>query len=221
MDMYGDSIKLKGGGGIVPNERETEIRELAIKIFQRTLDFTFKADADPAVIDELVASEPFQYYIEQATKQYDKRTKALAVNKNYPVIEIKADGKSGMMGGAYCLCFVYSKHKGNFVLKGYMREVEEYLKKNYTHYFCNFSLWYMGTHRDIWHFWKKSIGVHTPCKYKKGVKKNDLMFNVRPYSDWSWNVSKKEYKKQQKEADEKELRFKRMPKRWIPEFDNI
>ena len=204
-------------------QREQEIRELALKIFQRRLDFNFRANPDPAVIDKLVESEPFQYYIEEATKQYDKRTKALEVNKNYPVVEIASDGKSGMAGGAYVLAFVYSKFKGNVVVKGYMREVEDYIKKNFTHYFVNYTLWYMGSHRDIWKFWKKDIGIHEPTRRikRKNIPKKDRMFRVRPYVSWDYDLSPEEREKQHKEADEKQLVFKRMPKRWIPEFDTL
>ena len=202
-------------------QRDKDIQELALKIFRRRLNFTFKPDAKAEDIQILVDSEPFQEFLKEATLQYDKRTKALVDNKHYPVIEIPADGKSGMMGGAYCLCFLYTKHKGNFVIKGYVREVEEYVKKNYTHYFYNLSLWYLGAHRDIWHFWKKAANIYNPDKYKKGTKKEHLKFRVRPRTDWSWDVSKEEYERQHKDADERQLVFKRMPKRWIPEFDNF
>lgn len=203
--------------------RQQEIRALAIKIFQRTLKFTFKPDADAAAIDKLVESEPFQYYLEQATLQYDKRQQALKVNKNYPVVEIPADGESGMMGGAYVMAFVYSKFKGNVVVKGYMREVEEYIKKNFTHYFVNYTLWYMGSHRDIWKFWKKDIGIHEPIRRtrRKNIPKEDRMFRVRPYVNWDYDLSSEERDRQHREADEKQLVFKRMPKRWIPEFDEF
>jgi len=203
-------------------EREKGIRELAIKIFQRKLDFTFKPDADEDAINKLVESEQFQYYIDEATKQYDKRQQALLVNKNYSVIEVPADGKSGMMGGAWVMAFVYSKHKGNVVVKGYMREVEEYIKKNFTHYFVNYTLWYLGSHRDIWKFWKESIGIHEPtrsCKRGK-IENRDRKFCVRPYVEWTYD-SEKLREKRYKEAEEKALYFKRMPKRWIPEFDKL
>jgi len=205
------------------DKRKQEIQELALKIFQRRLDFSFKSNPDPKVIQELVDSEPFQEYLQEATKQYEKREKALAVNKTYPVVNVPADGESGMMGGAYVLAFVYSKYKGNLVIKGYMREVEEYIKKNIkTHYFVNFSLWYMGSHRDIWHFWKKGIGVHEPrrsCKRGK-IKPKERKFCVRPYVEWHYD-SAEERERLHKEADEKALYFKRMPKRWIPEFDKF
>lgn len=207
---------------VVPNpKQEQDIRELALKIFRRKLGFMFREDVKQEVLDKLVASEPFQEYIQEATAQLNKRDLALTNNKMYPTIEIPADGKSGMAGGAWCLCFVYTKHKGNFVVKGYYREVEKYLKENHTHYFCNYSLWYLGQHRDIWHFWKETLNIYSPDKYKKGVKKESLRFRVRPRCDWRWDVSDEEYEKQQKEADEKQLLLKRMPKRWIPEFDKF
>ena len=208
----------------VPKEaREKAIRELALKIFQRKLDFVFKPDADPAHIDQLVESEPFQEYLKEAEKLYEKRLKALATNKTYPVIEVPADGKSGMMGGAYTLAFVYSKHKGNVVVKGYRREVEEYIKKNFTHYFVNYSLWYLGSHRDIWEFWKKGIGIHQPTKTtRRGrIKEKDRKFCVREYVDWNYDLSEEEREKRYQEVEERALYFRRMPKRWIPEFDNL
>jgi len=220
---------LKGELGIDMNpsyndleKRRGEIQELALKIFQRKLDFGFKPNPDPAVIQKLVESEPFQYYIEEATKQYDKRQKALEVNKTYPVVEIPSDGKSGMAGGAYVLAFVYSKYKGNVVIKGYMREVEEYIKKNFTHYFVNYTLWYMGSHRDIWQFWKKGIGIHEPTRStKRGkIKAKDRKFSVRPYVEWTYDGAE-ERERRWKEAEEQALYFKRMPKRWIPEFDKF
>jgi len=216
----GKVIGMKGTSDV---GRQLAIRELALKIFQRRLNFVFKPDADPAHIDELVKSEPFQEYLQEAEKQYEKRQKSLDVNKNYPVIEVPADGKSGMMGGAYTLAFVYSKKKGNVVVKGYRREVEAYIKENFTQYFVNYSLWYLGSHRDIWEFWKPSINIFEPTRSSKRrkIEKKDRMFSVRPKTDWSWDVSDEEYKKQQKEADERTLYFRRMPKRWIPEFDNL
>ena len=191
------------------------IKELALKIFKRKLGFVFKPDVENEVIEKLVTSEPFEEYIKLAEKQYNKRLKALAVNKQYPVIEVPADGKSGVAYGAYCLCFVYSKHNGNFVVKGYMREIKEYLKKNHTHYFCNYSMWNLGAHRDSWYFWKDSICVSEPSTYKKGIDKEQMKFVVRPYVAWDCNDEEYEI------AGDRALKFKRMPKRWIPEFDNF
>ena len=51
---------------------------------------------------------------------------------------------------------------------------------NYTHYFCNKSLWSNGFNRDIWSFWKDSVGIfNTSVRDRMKGKK----FEVRPYSN--------------------------------------
>jgi len=192
-------------------EREKEIEDLAWEIFQMKLGISFKRELTAEEKLSITEKTEYDFYREEATKVWEKKQRALN-NKKYPVIEVPADGRTGRMGGAYCLCFVYSKYNGNFVLKGYMREVEAYLKKNYTHYFYNLSLWYRGFNRDIWHFWKKDIGIwHPSLREKRKGKK----IEVRPY----WSGYREEYTED--EIKEMTLEFKRMPKRWIPEFDNF
>ena len=65
----------------------------------------------------------------------------------------------------------------------------------------------MGFNRDIWDFWKRSIGIFRPSvkEKRKGAK-----IEVRIYSNYATD---------KEELKEKTLTFKRMPKRWIPEFD--
>ena len=188
--------------------KKHEIEKIAWQVFLTHTGLRFKRELTEQDKQGILYCKEGSYFLEQAEKVYAKKQRAL-LNKKYPAIEIPADGKSGMSGGAYCLCFVYSKYKGNFVLKGYMREVEEYLKKNYTHYFCNFSLWNGGLNRDIWHFWKKDIAIFdVSIKERKKGKKTE----VRPYMD-------SEPDKDILEA--KTFKFRRLPKRWIPEFDNL
>jgi len=191
-------------------DKKQIIEDIAWQVFVNKLGLTFKRELTPE--EKLTISEKDDYnnYREQATKIYEKKQKAL-LNKKYPEIEIPADGNSGIMGGAYCLCFVYSKYNGNFVLKGYLREVEEYLKKNYTHYFYNLSLWNRGMNRDIWHFWKKNIGIFQP--ERKSKDKERKKFRIREYYD-SYSDDAEE-----QEKEKLELSFKRLPKRWIPEFN--
>jgi len=188
--------------------KKREIEKIAWQYFLAKTGLRFKRELTPDEKKQISDVESYAYYREQAEKHYEKRQKAL-LNKKYPTIEIPADGKSGMSGGAYCLCFVYSKYKGNFVLKGYMREVEEYLKKNYTHYFCNYSLWNCGQNRDIWHFWKKEVGIFdVSIKERRKGKKTE----VRPWRDSEMT---------EEELVAKTFKFKRLPKRWIPEFDKL
>jgi hypothetical protein len=188
--------------------KKHEIEKIAWQVFLNRTGLSFKRELTPDEKKQVTDVDIYEYYREQATKIYEKRQRGL-LNKKYPVIEIPADGKRGMMGGAYCLCFVYSKYKGNFVLKGYMREVEEYLKKNYTHYFCNYSLWNLSQSRGIWYFWKKNIGIfNVSIKERKKGKKTE----VRPYMDFVLT---------EEELEAKTFKFRRLPKRWIPEFDKL
>ena len=183
---------------------------MAFKLWQQDVMKLFNTNKIPEElsIEYFVKTEDHTKYFPKAERAIEKKLKALN-NKKYPVIEVPASGKSGWSGGAYTLCFVYSKHKGNFVLKGYYEEIQEYLKKNYTHYFCNFSLWHRGMNRDIWSFWKDGVGIFEPNKDMKRWK-----WEVRPYTGGRKDISLEE-------SENKCLRFKRLPKRWIPEFDKL
>lgn len=125
------------------------------------------------------------------------------MNKNYPVIQVPANGKPDWYLGARTLCFVYSKHHGNFILEGYRGEVMEYLKKNYTHYFYYVSMWCDGKSRGHWQFWKDYITIIEPDKRKPKRRKPQFKYRINGYNSVSL------------------LSFKRIPKRWIPEFDDL
>ena len=194
-------------------DKSTAIEEIAWQLFLNKSGISFIRELTPKERKSVTDEESFEYYRKEAVKLYEKKQRALT-NKKYPVIEVAASGKRGMYGGAYCLCFVYSKYDGNFVLKGYWKEVEEHLKKNYTHYFYNLSLWHRGLQRNLWNFWKDDIGVFEPDRRSKHTKgKSKWKFEVRPYSS---------FKHVEKGYEEFEpLWFKRMPHRWIPEFDKF
>ena len=132
------------------------------------------------------------------------------VMKGYPVIKIPANGKPDWYEGARTWCFVYSRDNGNFILEGFRGEVEAYLKKTYTHYFCYISMWNHGESRGHWDFWKDYVGIFAPDKHRK-----DWKYTIRPYSNAYGHVTPKE------EIEEKTLRFKRMPKHWIQEFNKL
>lgn len=197
---------------IVNVEREQEIEKIAWNIFTTKLGIRLKRELTPEEKKKITDTPAFKYYHEEAVKHYEKKQKAL-LNKKYPVIEVPATGKSTWMGGAYVLCFVYSKYKGNFVLKGYSKEVGEYLKKNYTHYFYYMSYWHQGFSRGHWDFWKETVGIFEPDR--KGRRK-EKKYMVRPYGgSWVEDAPDKD------EIKKKTLKFKRLPKRWIPEFDKL
>jgi len=202
------------------DKRKQEIEDLAWQVWQDRTGLRFRRELTPDQKLSITEMDEYQRYRDEATRIYEKRLikqqKALH-NKKYPVIDVPASGKRTWMGGAYTLCFVYSKNDGNFILRGYMKEVEEYLKKNYTHYFCNMSLWSSGFNRDIWGFWKDGIGVFEPHRSSKSYKgKDKWKFQVRPYTHW-WDDEEEKEKANKVEP----LYFKRMPHRWIPEFDKL
>ena len=195
------------------DNKRSEIEKIAWQIFLSRLGLSFKRELTDEEKKEVTEVESYAYYRQEAEKVYAKKQRAL-LNKKYPVIEVRASGKSNWGEGGYCLCFVYSKYNGNFVLKGYLREVKEYLKKNYTHYFYNLSIWHQGFSRDIWYFWKNDIGIFdvTIKERKKGKKTQ-----VRPYSSYGDDLNKMS----EEELKTKTFYFKRLPKRWIPEFDTL
>jgi len=204
-------------------DRKLEIDKLAWQIFLDRLGLSFKRELTADEKRGITEKEQYQEYRDAAEKMYAERLRKkekAVLNKKYTVIDVPASGKPTWMGGAYTLCFVYSKNNGNFVLRGYHKEVEEYLKKNYTHYFYNMSLWYQGSNRDIWNFWKDGVGIHRPHRHSRIFKGKDRWkFQVRPYTNSRmWDD---DYEEKSKLADEKSLWFKRMPKRWIPEFDTL
>lgn len=136
-------------------------------------------------------------------KIFTQNTKAMSKKfKELKVIEVPASGKANWLGGAFCHAFVYSKFKGNFLVKGYYEEVKEYIKKNYSHYFVNYTLFGYNGFRDIWDFWLDSVSLWEPDR-KYSRRKNSHKWFV---GDRSVGI---------------ELYFRRLPKRWIKEFDRF
>ena len=129
--------------------------------------------------------------------------------KKYPIIDVPPSGNEHWSGGAYSLLFVYSKHKGNFIIRGYLEEAKNFLKKNYTHYFYYNSMWCRGVSRGYWSFWKDNVGFFPPSRRTK-----DRKYVVRTYSNSF-------YEKNENKNKIVELKFKRIPRRWIPEFDKF
>lgn len=135
-------------------------------------------------------------------------------NKNLPVINIEKSGKPDWYGGAFTIAFVYS-NKGNYVLKGYYKEVKTELEKRVSHgekYFVCITLWQKGICRTIYDFYKKDVYLYEPTKYKKRSKKSvnkfdENKFRIGYYGDYE---RLKKYKS-----------FKRLPNRWIKELEEF
>ena len=131
----------------------------------------------------------------------------------YPIVDIPANGKPCWHKGAFTLAFVYSKYDGNFILRGYRGEVNEYLKRNFTHYFYYTSMWSDGKSRGYWRFWKDGVSILTPSKEHKEWKYRFVSRSTKHQYD-----DLRSFGEDQKP---KTLYFKRIPKRWISEFDAL
>lgn len=133
--------------------------------------------------------------------------------KNWPVIEVPASGNRGWSGGAFTLAFVYS-NSGNFLLKGYYEEVQNYIKKRKTEglkYFVRYVLIHEGKKREILRFYLDHIGIFSPsriCSSKRWTK-DSRKFIIREYTNGFKQVS------------DLKIKLKRMPNRWIKEFEQF
>lgn len=133
----------------------------------------------------------------------------IKTSKPYPVIPVPASGTPVWFGGARAMLFVYSRDHGNFILEGYSQEVDNYLRKNYTHYFYRYTYWCNGKSRGGWKFWKDTVGIIEPSKSRKEWK-----YTIRRWTGGRHNVSIEE-------SNKTCLKLKRLPKRWIPEFNKL
>jgi len=210
--------KIELGTNINPSfnelEKQNAIENIAWQIFLNHLRVSFKRELTPEEKKQITDKPEFEYYREKAVKIYEKKQKAL-LNKKYPIIDVPASGKSNWSGGAFTLCFVYSKYDGNFVLRGYLKEVKDYLIKHHTHYFCNYSLWSNGFNRDIWEFWKDNVYIFRPDRHHSKYHKPEYKFKIGQCVDSYLSDDENKLRKEQR------ILLKRLPKRWIPEFDKF
>ncbi len=108
---------------------------------------------------------------------------------------------------AFCIAFVYAE-SGNFVVKGNVRDVEIHVKNNFPKSLVNWTWWHKGTHRSFWEFTHENIYVREIDGGYWAMHKNKLKRNR------GWVV----WKYVDREIPET-LYFRRLPKKWIKEFD--
>lgn len=134
-------------------------------------------------------------------------------NKKWKDIrEIPANGKPKWYGGAYTLAFVYS-NKGNILLKGYNTEVREYLRKLKSDgykFIVNETMW----HVDSWTNKKKFRSIWRTSGNGTYISAPDPKFKNDP-SKLKWVIENFD------SNDRLILKFKRLPKRWVSEFDKV
>jgi len=111
--------------------------------------------------------------------------------------------------GARSMLFMYTRDSGNFILRGFRGECEEYAKANYSHYFYRLTMFNNGSKRGYWRFWKDNVNIPDPVFLwiKKGKKhRYKIRFNV--YDDKTKTYSYP-------------FEFNRMPNKWIKPFNKL
>lgn len=116
------------------------------------------------------------------------------------VIEVPNSGRSYWIEGGYTYFFVYSP-EGNFLLKGYWREVKEFADRKFNKYIYKAIIYRKGTSRRIISFAKCPLSIKPP-----NIKRKSYKYIIEPYY---YNDNKNAFK----------LRLKRLPEKWIAEYD--
>ncbi len=114
--------------------------------------------------------------------------------KDFPVIEVPASGKSEWYGGAWCLVFVYS-NKGNFLLKGFNKECEEYIKDQNWKCWAIFQL-HHGKSMPYSHEKFRSIiktfgvkfSIFSPSRGNKRKSHKDWKYKVYEYGNYKNHI---------------------------------
>lgn len=131
----------------------------------------------------------------------------------------------GYKNGLYYMAFVYSKHKGNIIIKGQQDKVEEKIRKDFIPCVANFQRFRkrlkirgfisQNTSPPWWRFMtdKKGIDtihIKTPAKpFTSSIKElsepRRSKFEFKTYRGHSGPL----------------LSLRRIPKKWIPEYDAL
>jgi len=97
----------------------------------------------------------------------------------------------------FAIYFVYPQNGENVIVKGMSREVRDYVLKHYPMALFRYTYWQKGEHRGDWCFSGRGRYVN----WDKKKRKYKFIFFSGPKS--------------------KVFYLKRMPHRWIPEFNEL
>lgn len=114
-------------------------------------------------------------------------------------------------GSGYTHWFVRSD-KGNYVLKGTHKECQAYLEDK-QNWFANCVWFHKSELRNRWYFWKDSVYIAKPRMLSSITGRFMEKFN---YNGWS-----KYRVKALGGYSNLEFNFKRMPNKWIKEFEQF
>lgn len=109
-------------------------------------------------------------------------------------------------GDLYGMWFVYTP-QGNFLVKGMFGLCEEYVKKNFSKYIARWTMWKNGKSRGYWQ-----------CSRGMGVR---VLPEQDEYGMIDYSYSKRMKYKVVFDKSEETLEFRKIPKKWLPEYDRI
>jgi len=132
--------------------------------------------------------------------------------QEFPVIKVSPSGKPQWSKGAWCLVWVYTTN-GNFILKGFMKECEYYIKEKGWKCWAIFNL-YHGKGREKMAYWRRP-----PLKpgYRTIIQTFKCEFNIYPpYNLLEKKKNKNDYRfSVHPKGDYKSLNLKRLPKQFV------
>lgn len=104
----------------------------------------------------------------------------------------------------YCIAFVYSKCGKNCVLKGNYQVIRDYVKDNFSYALVNFTMWKDGKSTNHWRFFSNEKVYLYNLKSSATSGKKKYVLRIISCSTY---------------LTLKTLTFRRMPNRWIDEFN--
>lgn len=111
----------------------------------------------------------------------------------------------------YTLAFMYNRSGKALLLKGYLTEIKEYIRSMRFTAFVNIRYYLAGRSRGSWELYHK--GTKVDGIFVRAPRLDHGYDNEETKWIHKWEVNN--YR------TGKSLYFKRLPKRWIPEFDDL
>jgi len=129
------------------------------------------------------------------------KPKLIKIDLTNPQDRTRIDGRGyGLKTNPYSVFFVYAP-QGNYMVTGYRQIVQAYVRQHFPICVCRYTYWKKGNTRGKWNF----EGAHCHIDMaSSSARKNKHVFH-------GWVDGKRvEF-----------LRLKRIPNKWIPEYDEI
>jgi len=92
-------------------------------------------------------------------------------------IEVPSSGKKGWYGGAWCTVFVYTS-KGNFFLKGYRKECEDFILEKGWKCWAIFEMHSNGRSRKNVETFKTDFNIYSPYSFSDRKSSKDFKYTV-------------------------------------------